>query len=116
MNFVRHQENRELCLLLVIQSEEYKCAKPVRLSGYANLHNEELHNLCASLNIIRAVKSRTMRWAGHVARVGERRNAYKILVGSLKGRGLSGDHGVDKRKILELILGKQAGKAWTGFI
>jgi hypothetical protein len=45
------------------------------------LHNEELHNLYSSPDIIRQIKSRRMRWAGHVARVGEERKVYKVLVG-----------------------------------
>jgi hypothetical protein len=45
------------------------------------LHNEELHNLDSSPSIIRVIKSRRMRWAGHAERMGERRNANKILVG-----------------------------------
>jgi hypothetical protein len=45
------------------------------------LRNEELHNLYSSPNIIRIIKSRRMRWAGHVARMEETRNAYRILVG-----------------------------------
>jgi hypothetical protein len=49
--------------------------------GWRKLHNEEFHNLNSSTNIIRMVKSRRMRWAGHVARIGEMRNAYGILVG-----------------------------------
>jgi hypothetical protein len=48
---------------------------------WRKLHNEELHNLCSSPNIIRMIKSRRMRWAGHVVRMGETRNAYRILVG-----------------------------------
>jgi hypothetical protein len=48
---------------------------------WRKLHNEELHNLYASPNIIRMIKSRRMKWAGHVARMGETRNAYRILVG-----------------------------------
>jgi hypothetical protein len=44
--------------------------------GWRNLHNEELHNLYSSPSIIRMIKSRRMRWAGHVARIGEKRNAY----------------------------------------
>jgi hypothetical protein len=45
------------------------------------LHNEELHNLYSSPDIIRQVKSRRMRWAGHVARMGEETKVYKVLVG-----------------------------------
>jgi hypothetical protein len=45
------------------------------------LHNEELHNLYSSPNIIRMIKSRKIRWAGHAARMGEPRNPYRILVG-----------------------------------
>jgi hypothetical protein len=49
--------------------------------GWRKLHNEELHNLYSSPNIIRVIKSRRMRWAEHEARMGEKRNAYRILVG-----------------------------------
>jgi hypothetical protein len=45
---------------------------------WRKLHNEELHNLYSSPNIIRTIKSRRMRWTGHVARMGEKRNAYDI--------------------------------------
>jgi hypothetical protein len=48
---------------------------------WRKLHNEELHNLYSFLDIIRQVKSRRMRWAGHVARMGEDRKVYKVLVG-----------------------------------
>jgi hypothetical protein len=49
--------------------------------GWRRLHDEELRILNASLNIIRIIMARRMRWAGHVMRTGEMRNAYKILVG-----------------------------------
>jgi hypothetical protein len=49
--------------------------------GWRKLHNEELHNLFSSPSIIRMIKSRRMRWAGHVARTGEKRNAYKGVGG-----------------------------------
>jgi hypothetical protein len=49
--------------------------------GWRKMHNEELHNLYSSPSIIRMIKSRRMIWAGHVARMGEKRNAYRILVG-----------------------------------
>jgi hypothetical protein len=49
--------------------------------GWRKLHNGELNSLYYSPNIIRMIKLRWMRWAGHVARMGEKRNAYRILVG-----------------------------------
>jgi hypothetical protein len=56
------------------------------MGDWRKLHNEELHNLYSLPNIIRMIKSRRMRWAGHVARMGERRNAYMILVGKPEGK------------------------------
>jgi hypothetical protein len=53
---------------------------------WRKLHNEELHNLYSSSNTIRMIKSRRMRWAGHVARMGETRNVYRILVGKPEGK------------------------------
>jgi hypothetical protein len=50
------------------------------------LHNEELIDLYSSPNIVWVIKSRRMRWAGHVARMGERRGAYRVLVGKPEGR------------------------------
>jgi hypothetical protein len=49
-------------------------------------HNEELHNLYSSPSKIRMIKSRRIRWVGHVARMGEKRNAYGILVGKPEGK------------------------------
>jgi hypothetical protein len=54
--------------------------------GWRRLHNEELHNMYASLNIITVIKSRKMGLMVHVARMGELRNAYKILVGKPEGK------------------------------
>jgi hypothetical protein len=54
--------------------------------GWRKLHNEEFHNLYSSPRIIRTIKSRKMRWAGHVVRVGEKRNAYRIWWESQKER------------------------------
>jgi hypothetical protein len=53
--------------------------------GWRKLHNEELHNLYSSPIIIIIIKLR-MRWAGHVARMGEKRNMYRLLVGKLEGK------------------------------
>jgi hypothetical protein len=74
--------------------------------GWRRLHNEELHNLYTSPNIIRVTKSRRMRWARNVSRMGEMRNVYNILVGNLKGRDHLEDLGVDGRLKLEWVLGK----------
>jgi hypothetical protein len=54
--------------------------------GWRKLYNEEIHNLYSSPSIIRIIKSRTMRWAGHVARMGEKRNVYRLLVGKPEGK------------------------------
>jgi hypothetical protein len=54
--------------------------------GWRKLHNEEHHNLYSSSSIIRMVKTRRRRWAGHEARMGETRNAYRILVGKPEGK------------------------------
>jgi hypothetical protein len=53
---------------------------------WRKLHNEELHDLYSSPSIIRIMKSRKMRWAGHVARMGLKRNGYTFLVGKPEGR------------------------------
>jgi hypothetical protein len=53
---------------------------------WRKLHNEELHNLYSSPNITRMIRSRRMRWAGHVVRMGEKRNAYRIFVGWPEGK------------------------------
>ena len=46
-----------------------------------DMHNEELNDLYSSPNIVRVIKSRIMRWAGHVARIGEESGVYRVLVG-----------------------------------
>jgi hypothetical protein len=53
---------------------------------WRRLHNKELYALYSSPNIIRVIKSRRLRWAGRVARMGERRGAYRDLVGKPEGR------------------------------
>jgi hypothetical protein len=54
---------------------------------WRKLHGGELHNLYSSPDIIRQIKSRRMRWARHVARMGEGRNVYSVLVGKQEGKG-----------------------------
>ena len=53
---------------------------------WRKLNNEELNDLCSSPNIVRVIKSRRVRWAGHVAHMGERRCVYRVLVGKPDGK------------------------------
>ena len=62
-----------------------KCVKMVT-GKWRNLHNEELNDQYCSPNIVRVFKSRRMRWAGHVARMGDRRILYRVLVGIPEGK------------------------------
>jgi hypothetical protein len=72
-------ENRVLRRIFRLNRDEV-------IGGWRKLHNEELHNLYFSPNIIRMIKSRRM--SGNVARMGDKRNAYRILVGKPEGRRL----------------------------
>jgi hypothetical protein len=72
-------ENRVLRRIFGPKRDEVK-------GGWRKLHNEELHNLYSSPSIIRIIKSRRMRWPGHMARMGEKRNTCRILVGKPEGR------------------------------
>jgi hypothetical protein len=56
------------------------------VGSWRKLHNEELHGLYSSPSIVRVIKARRVRWAGHVARMGEVRGDYNILVGRPEGR------------------------------
>jgi hypothetical protein len=57
-----------------------------RPEEWRKLHNEELRDLYSSPSKIRIIKSRKMRWAGHVERMGEKRNACRLLVGKSEGK------------------------------
>jgi hypothetical protein len=56
------------------------------IKHWRKLHNEELRDLYSSPSIIRIIKSRKMRWTGHVPRMGEKRNAYRLLAGTPEGK------------------------------
>ena len=77
---------------------------------WRSFHNEELHILYRSPNIVKVIKSRKLIMAGHVARMEEGRNAFKILTGKPTGLG------VDGRTILEWILKKWVSLRGTGLI
>jgi len=53
---------------------------------WRKLHNKELNDLYCSLNIVRVIKSRRMRWAGHIPHTGERRGIYSVLLGKPEGK------------------------------
>jgi hypothetical protein len=75
--------------------------------NWRELHSEGLHGSYCSPGVVRVIiRSRRVRWTGHVACMGELRNAYTILVESLMRRSHSEDRGVDERIILKYILGK----------
>jgi hypothetical protein len=82
-------------------------------TGWRRLHCEDLYDL-HSPNIIRVNKPRK-RWAGRVARMGEMRSAYRILVGSREGRNHLEDSGIDGKIVLKWIFKKWEG-AWAGLI
>jgi hypothetical protein len=81
---------REECRLRVLENKMLRrIFRPKRdeVTGeWRRLHNKELYTLYSSPNINRVIKSRRLRWAGHVARMGERRGAYRVLVGKPEGR------------------------------
>jgi hypothetical protein len=70
--------------------------------------------LYSSPDIIRQIKSRRMRWAGHVAHIGEGRNVYRVLVGKPEGKDHLEDPGVDGRVGSKWALGRLVG-GWSGF-
>jgi hypothetical protein len=81
---------------------------------WRKLHNEKLNDLYCSPNIVRVIKSRRMRWAGHVACMGERKDLYRVLVEKLKERDHLGDPGVDGRIITRCIFRKWVMVILTG--
>jgi hypothetical protein len=80
------------------------------------LHNEELRDFYSSKSVIRIIQSRRMRWAGHVARMGEKRNAYRLLVVKPEGKrplGRPRRRWVDN---IGWILERWVGVMWTGLV
>jgi hypothetical protein len=78
-NRLRVFENRVLRRIFVPKRDEVT-------GEWRKFRNEELHILYSSPNIIRQIKSRRMKWAGHVARMGQERNMYRVLIGKPEGK------------------------------
>jgi hypothetical protein len=97
-------ENRVLGRVFVAERDEVT-------RGWRKLHNEQLHRLYSSPDNIRVMKLRSIRWAGHVARMGGMRNAYKILLESLLGRPRRRWWDNIKMNLREMGL-----EVWIGFI
>jgi len=81
---------------------------------WIKLHNEELNDLYSSPSIVQVIKSRRMRWASHVARMGECRGVCRVLVVKPEGKYHFGHPGVDGRIILIWVFRKWDVGVWTG--
>jgi hypothetical protein len=82
---------------------------------WKKLHTEDLHNLYSSPVIIRQIKSRGMRWMGHVAHMGEERKLYKVLVGKPEGKRPLGRPRHRWEDKIRIDLRELAWGVWTGF-
>ena len=84
---------------------------------WRKLHNEELNDLYSSPNIVQGIKSRRMRWAGHVARMGEERGVHRVLVGKPEGKSPLGrprrrwEDNI-KRDLQDVDVGVWTGSSW----
>jgi hypothetical protein len=100
--------SREEHRLRVFENRVLRIFGPKREENrsWRKLHNDELHSLYSSPNIVRVIKSRRMRWAGHVARTGEGRCVYSVLVGRPEGKRLLEDLDVGGRITLKWTIGR----------
>jgi hypothetical protein len=83
---------REEHRLRVFENKVLRIFEPKREEegSWRKLRNDELHSLYSSPNIVRVIKSRRLRWAGHVARMGVGRGVYRVLIGRPEGKRLVG--------------------------
>jgi hypothetical protein len=83
------------------------------MGQWRKLHNGELHNLYSPPDIIRQIKSRIMRSAGHKTRMGDGRNVYRVLMRKPEGKNHLKDRGVDGRMGPKWTLAGLAGGVWS---
>jgi hypothetical protein len=102
--YLRVVGNRVLRIIFGPKGEEVE-------GGCRRLHNEELYDLYASSNVVRVIKLRRVRWAVHIARMGEIRNVHSILVGKPERKRSLG-----RRVILEWILEKYVDVDWKHWL
>jgi hypothetical protein len=86
------------------------------IGEWRQLHNEELNDLYSPPNIIWVIKSRRMRWAGHVAHMGERRSVYRVLEGKPEGKRALGRPRRRWEDNIKRVLQEVGGVAWTGLL
>ena len=98
-------ENRVLRRIFGPRSDEV-------MGEWRRLHNKELNDLYSLPNIVRVIKSRRMRWAGHVARMGKERGVYRFLVGKPEGRRPLGRP--RRRWVDNIMMDLQEVGIWTG--
>jgi hypothetical protein len=83
---------------------------------WRKLYDEDLHDLYSSPSIIRIIKSRRMGWTGHVARMGEKRNVYRLLVGKPEGKRPLGRPRCRWVDNIRMALGEVRWVMWTGLV